>query len=80
MSADYINASLNPGRHRADPFENLPDLLLPSEVAKVFRVNPKTVTRWVKAGKLAAIRTAGGHRRFRTEDVKALYNNSEIDL
>ena len=31
----------------------------------MFRVNPKTVTRWARAGKISAIRTLGGHRRFR---------------
>jgi excisionase family DNA binding protein len=47
-------------------------LLTPAEVAALFRVDPKTVTRWAKAGKLAAIRTLGGHRRFRESEVKAL--------
>lgn len=28
-------------------------LLTPSEVAKLFRVDPKTVTRWAKSGKLS---------------------------
>ncbi|MGH9041218.1 MAG: BldC family transcriptional regulator [Acidimicrobiia bacterium] len=43
-----------------------PDALLtPSEVAEMFRVNPKTVTRWARAGKISAIRTLGGHRRVR---------------
>jgi Predicted site-specific integrase-resolvase len=32
-------------------------LLTPKEVAQRFHVNPKTVTRWAKAGKLTAIRT-----------------------
>ena len=40
-------------------------LLTPAEVAALFRVDPKTVTRWAKAGKLSAIRTLGGHRRYR---------------
>jgi excisionase family DNA binding protein len=44
-------------------------LLTPSEVAKLFRVNPKTVTRWARAGKLNAIRTLGGHRRFRASEI-----------
>ncbi len=44
-------------------------LLTPAEVAQKFRVNPKTVTRWAKAGKLSAIRTLGGHRRFRASEV-----------
>ncbi len=29
-------------------------LLTPSEVAAMFRVNPKTVTRWARAGKISA--------------------------
>jgi excisionase family DNA binding protein len=45
-------------------------LLTPSEVAQLFRVNPKTVTRWARAGKLTAIRTLGGHRRFRASEIK----------
>ena len=47
-------------------------LLTPSEVAHLFRVDPKTVTRWAKAGKLTSIRTLGGHRRYRESEVKAL--------
>lgn len=47
-------------------------LLTRSEVAALFRVNPKTVTRWANAGKLDAIRTLGGHRRFRESQVRAL--------
>ena len=47
-------------------------LLTPSEVAALFRVDPKTVTRWAKAGKLTSIRTLGGHRRYRESEVRAL--------
>lgn len=47
-------------------------LLTPAEVATMFRVDPKTVTRWAKAGKLTSIRTLGGHRRYRESEVKAL--------
>lgn len=46
-------------------------LLTPAEVAAIFRVTPKTVTRWAETGKLPAQRTLGGHRRFRSSDVKA---------
>ena len=35
-----------------------------------FRVNPKTVTRWARAGKITAIRTLGGHRRFRASEIR----------
>ncbi len=47
-------------------------LLTPAEVAKLFRVDPKTVTRWAKAGKITAIRTLGGHRRYRQSEVHNL--------
>jgi len=45
-------------------------LLTPSEVAAMFRVNPKTVTCWARAGKISAIRTLGGHRRFRASEIR----------
>src|SRR5690625_770898 len=47
-------------------------LLTPGEVAARFRVDPKTVTRWANAGKLTAVRTLGGHRRFRRSEVDDL--------
>jgi excisionase family DNA binding protein len=47
-------------------------LLTPAEVASLFRVDPKTVTRWAKSGKLTSIRTLGGHRRYREAEVRAL--------
>lgn len=47
-------------------------LLTPAEVAALFRVDPKTVTRWAKAGKLTSIRTLGGHRRYRADEVHSL--------
>lgn len=53
-------------------------LLTPAEVAAMFRVDPKTVTRWAKAGKLSSIRTLGGHRRYRASEVSALL--SEVSL
>lgn len=53
------------------------ELLTPSEVAKLFRVDPKTVTRWAKAGKLSSIRTLGGHRRYRAAEVHRLLEGTE---
>ena len=53
-------------------------LLTPSEVAEIFRVNPKTVTRWASAGRIGSIRTPGGHRRFRESEVRALLRGEEI--
>ncbi len=48
------------------------ELLTPAEVAALFRVDPKTVTRWAQAGKLSTIRTLGGHRRFRAAEIREL--------
>lgn len=53
------------------------ELLTPSEVAKLFRVDPKTVTRWAKSGKLSSIRTLGGHRRYRATEVRALLDGQQ---
>ena len=47
-------------------------LLTPGEVALIFRVDPKTVTRWASAGRIGSIRTPGGHRRFRESEVNDL--------
>lgn len=56
-------------------------LLTPAEVAALFKVDPKTVTRWAKSGKLTAIRTLGGHRRYRKSEVQDLLklNDSRRD-
>jgi len=51
-------------------------LLTPAEVATMFRVDPKTVTRWAKSGKLSSIRTLGGHRRFLRSDITRLLDLS----
>ena len=48
------------------------DLLTPAEVARLFRVDPKTVSRWATEGKVSEIRTLGGHRRFRASEIYAL--------
>ena len=47
-------------------------LLTPGEVAALFRVDPKTVTRWASAGRIGSIRTPGGHRRFRESEVRSM--------
>ena len=50
-------------------------LMTPAEVAQLFRVDPKTVTRWADAGKITAVRTLGGHRRYQREQVMALLDS-----
>lgn len=52
-------------------------LLTPAEVGALFRVDPKTVARWARAGKLTSIFTPGGHRRFREDEVLALLRGGD---
>jgi len=56
----------------ADPPEEAGRLMSTYEVAVLFRVNPRTVSRWADAGLLNAIRTVGGRRRYRRREVLAL--------
>ena len=51
------------------PPEENDRLLKPGEVASMFRVDPKTVTRWAAAGLITSIRTPGGQRRFRMSEI-----------
>ena len=53
------------------------ELLKPSEVAVMFRVDIKTVSRWARAGRISAIRTPGGHRRFHRSEIEALIREGE---
>ena len=54
-------------------------LLTPGEVAQMFRVSPKTVTRWARTGRITAVRTLGGHRRFRADEVRRLLGEFEVE-
>ena len=47
-------------------------LLTRSEVARILGVSPTTVTRWARAGKISAIKTLGGHRRFKASEIEQL--------
>jgi excisionase family DNA binding protein len=70
-------------RDRMTQHQTAEELLTPAEVAAMLFVDPKTVTRWARAGKLDAIRTPGGHRRYRKIDVLAImagdYRTAGID-
>src|SRR5579859_6131946 len=71
---DTGSESTGPGGEATHMSARTPEaepLLTPAEVATMFRVDPKTVTRWAKAGKLTSIRTLGGHRRYRETEVRA---------
>lgn len=60
----------------APPFRAAQEsLLTPGQVAALFHVDPKTVTRWAHAGRLGSLRTPGGHRRFRESEVMELLHS-----
>ena len=54
-------------------------LMTPGEVANLFRVDPKTVSRWAISGRIPSVRTPGGHRRFRETDVRALLRGQDFE-
>ena len=57
-----------------------PDLMLPCEVAALFRVDSKTVTRWATSGKIPPdkiIRTLGGVRRYDGAYIRGLVNGQD---
>lgn len=55
------------------------ELLTPAEVAALFRVDPKTVSRWATRGQIDSIRTPGRHRRFWASSVYALLEEVHRD-
>jgi excisionase family DNA binding protein len=54
-------------------------LLRPGQVAALFQVSRRTVSDWARAGKLDAIITPGGHRRFRAGQVRALLEAQKVE-
>ncbi|MBM3691211.1 MAG: BldC family transcriptional regulator [Actinobacteria bacterium] len=50
---------------------NQDELMTPGEVARLFAVDPKTVSRWANAGKISSVKTIGGHRRLLASEIRA---------
>jgi excisionase family DNA binding protein len=47
------------------------DVYSTHEAARICRVTPMTVIRWIEDGRIAAFKTAGGHRRIQRPDLEA---------
>ena len=65
-------------RESDDRRSDVEALLTPGEVATLFGVDPTTVANWAKSGKLQAIKTLGGHRRFRAAEVQLLFAGGDF--
>ena len=54
------------------------ELLTCAEVAVLFRVDPKTVTRWARDRRLPHIVTPGGHRRYPADRVRRILEANTV--
>jgi excisionase family DNA binding protein len=62
------------------PVHDPDDLLRPREVAEIFGVRTTTIARWAREGRLAPLRTPGGHRRYPREAIlRVLAADAEPD-
>jgi excisionase family DNA binding protein len=74
MSGPAPADAANGTRHTAEGHQ----LLRSHEVAALFDVTERTVINWAASGKLACLRTVGGHLRFRSEDVMSLLEANSL--
>ncbi len=56
------------------------DYLTTTQAAEVLSVSPDTVLKWVKAGKLRASRTLGGHFRIPFEELQRLAGAAAVQV
>ncbi len=55
-------------------------ILTPNQVAEMMMVSPATVRQWAASGKLTALTTPGGHRRFRMTDIVSFAEKKGLTL
>lgn len=53
--------------------DEMDDLLTTQEAAERLGVGPTTIKRWADEGRIEAVRTLGGHRRFTVDSVEKLH-------
>lgn len=54
--------------------------LTPNQVAELLMVSPSAIRLWTDKGELKATTTAGGHRRFKFDDIKLFAESRNIEL
>ena len=55
-------------------------LLTSYQVGALLQVNPSSVNKWVKDGRISAFRTPGGHRRIRAADLVAFLSEHQMPI
>lgn len=53
-------------------------LLTLKETQSILNVSKSTLQRWDKSGKLAALRTEGGHRRYKQSDIERIVGEKKV--
>lgn len=54
------------------------ELLLPDDVAAELKVSNQTIRRWVRAGKIAHVRTPSGRIRIRRSEIRRIKNGEPV--
>lgn len=55
-------------------------LLTSYQVGSLLQVNPSSVNKWVKDGRIPAFRTPGGHRRIRAADLVSFLKSHQMPV
>lgn len=78
--SDHLSGPASPPEHPNGVKQTADghSLLRSHEVAALFDVTERTVINWAASGKLACLRTVGGHLRFRSEDVMSLLEANSL--
>ncbi|HLA05167.1 MAG TPA: helix-turn-helix domain-containing protein, partial [Syntrophales bacterium] len=56
------------------------EILTPSQASKYCKVPTKTIINWIEAGELPALKTAGGHRRIKKDDLDKFLKGKGLSL
>jgi excisionase family DNA binding protein len=51
--------------------------ITPKQAAKTLSITIDCLRKWEEAGKIAAIKTLGGHRRYNVKDIEQILNSSK---
>ena len=55
------------------------ELTTPNKAAKILGVNTNTLRNWEVSGKIIAVKTLGGHRRYKLEHIEKILHQSQTN-